>query len=129
MLPSYPGYSDALWETLLELACSQSQEETLIGGQMVLLHAIKHGAEPTRFSTDIDVVVNARVATGGIRRFVETLESLGFCLVGESPDGVAHRYQRADASIDVLAPEGLGNGATRRCYSASLLIPSRWQGR
>ena len=60
-LPSYPGHNDALWGTLLELANAQLPEWTLIGGQMVLLHALENGAEPTRFSQDIDVVVNARV--------------------------------------------------------------------
>ncbi len=110
-LPSYPGYNDALWGTLLELANAQLQEWTLIGGQMVLLHALENGAEPTRFSQDIDVVVNARVVSGGIRSFVTRLESLGFSLVGVSPDNIAHRYQRDTASIDVLAPEGLGERA------------------
>ena len=110
-LPSYPGYNDALWGTLLELANAQLQEWTLIGGQMVLLHALENGAEPTRFSQDIDVVVNARVVSGGIKSFVMSLESLGFSLVGGSPDNIAHRYQRDKASIDVLAPEGLGSRA------------------
>ncbi len=44
-LPSYPGYNDALWETLLELANAELQEWTLIGGQMVLLHALEHNVE------------------------------------------------------------------------------------
>ena len=113
-LPSYPGYNDALWETLLELANAEMQEWTLIGGQMVLLHALEHNVEPSRVSTDIDVVVNARVVAGGIsgiRSFVESLESLGFTLAGASPDNIAHRYQRDGASIDVLAPEGLGSRA------------------
>ena len=113
-LPSYPGYNDALWETLLELANAELQEWTLIGGQMVLLHALEHNVEPTRVSTDIDVVVNARVVAGGISgigSFVESLESLGFSLAGASPNNIAHRYQRDGASIDVLAPEGLGGRA------------------
>ena len=110
-LPSYPGYNDALWGTLLELANAQLQEWTLIGGQMVLLHTLENDAEPTRFSQDIDVVVNARVVPGSIKSFVTSLESLGFSLVGGSPDNIAHRYQRDKASIDVLAPEGLGSRA------------------
>lgn len=111
VLPNYPGYNDALWETLLELANAELQEWTLIGGQMVLLHALEHGVEPTRVSHDIDVLVNARVVasgTSGIKSFVESLESLGFSLAGASPDNIAHRYRRDRASIDVLAPEGLG---------------------
>lgn len=82
-LPSIPGYNEALWETLLKLAGAEPRQEwTLIGGHMVLLHALEHDVEPTRLSTDIDVVVNARVVTGGIKSFVKTIESLGFSLVG-----------------------------------------------
>ena len=96
-LPNYPGYNDALWEALLELANAELHEWTLIGGPMVLLHALEHGIEPTRVSHDIDVVVNARVVASGIsgiRSLVESLESLGFSLAGASPDNIAHRYQR-----------------------------------
>ena len=34
----------------------------VIGGQMVFLHAIEQGATPPRVSTDLDVLVNARIA-------------------------------------------------------------------
>lgn len=107
-LPPLAGYSEAIWGTLLELADAKLHDWTLIGGQMVLLHALEHGAEPNRLSTDLDVLVNARVVASAVRDFVRTLESLGFSLAGSSPDGVAHRYERDRASIDVLAPEGLG---------------------
>lgn len=58
--------------------------------------------------TDLDVLVNARVVTGGVREFVTAIEDRGFVLAGASPEGIAHRYRRAGVSIDVLAPEGLG---------------------
>ena len=75
---------------------------------MVLLHALEHGAAPPRVSTDLDVLVNARVVTGGVRDFVIAIEGVGFVLDGASPDGIAHRYRRSGVSVDVLAPEGLG---------------------
>jgi hypothetical protein len=56
---------------------------------------------------DLDVIVNARV-TASVRGFVAEIEALGFVLDGISPELLAHRYRRGDASIDVLAPEGLG---------------------
>lgn len=34
---------------------------TLIGSQMVLLHALDHDAEPSRISTDLDIPVDTRV--------------------------------------------------------------------
>ena len=109
-LPAFAG-SSGIWAALIELSNSDQPEWTLIGGQMVMLHAAEHAAAPLRVSRDIDVVVNARVLTGAIRGFVAGIESRGFRLVGASPDGVAHRYIREGAVIDVLAPEGLGRRA------------------
>ncbi len=63
---------------------------------------------PPRVSTDLDVLVNASVVTGGVREFVVAIETAGFVLVGASPEGIAHRYRRGGVSVDVLAPEGLG---------------------
>ena len=65
------GYGPALWETLIELADLRPGEWTLIGGQMVFVHAIEQGVEPLRMSADLDVLVNARTVTGGVREFVE----------------------------------------------------------
>ena len=107
-LPVGGDYSEALWAALLELTSTRAHGWSLIGGQMVLLHALERDAEPVRVSTDLDVVVNTRVVSGAIRGFVKTIESLGFDLVGSSPDGVAHRYKRGEVSLDLLAPDGVG---------------------
>jgi hypothetical protein len=106
-LPDFAGHADALWNALLDLGETVSAEWVLVGGQMVLLHAIEHGAAWPRVSMDLDVIVNARV-TASVRGFVAEIEALGFVLDGMSPELLAHRYRRGDASIDVLAPEGLG---------------------
>ena len=108
LLPTLPGHDDALWDTLIELADLRPGEWTLIGGQMVFLHAIEHATTPPRVSTDLDVLVNARIVTGGVSGFVAAIESRGFGLEGTSPEGLAHRYRRDGVSVDVLAPEGLG---------------------
>ncbi len=108
LLPTLPGHDDDLWDTLIELTELRPGEWTLIGGQMVYLHAIEHAATPPRVSTDLDVLVNARIATGGVAGFVAAIELRGFSLEGTSPEGLAHRYRREGVSIDVLAPEGLG---------------------
>lgn len=108
VLPSLPGQSSRLWSTLIELAELRPGAWTLIGGQMVLLHALERGAEPPRVSTDLDMLVNARVIAGGVRDFVAAIEAVGFDLVGVSPEVIAHRYERYGVSVDVLAPEGLG---------------------
>jgi hypothetical protein len=108
LLPTLPGHDDALWDTLIELTELRPGEWTLIGGQTVFLHDIEHGATPPRVSTDLDVLVNARIVTGGVAGFVAAIERRGFSLEGTSPEGLAHRYRRNGVSIDVLAPEGLG---------------------
>ena len=107
-LPVLPGHDHTLWHTLLELADLRPRAWTLIGGQMVFLHAMEHEVIPPRVSTDLDVLVNARVVTAAVRRFVRAIETRGFELEGASPQGVAHRYRRGRVSLDVLAPDGLG---------------------
>ncbi|WP_420613882.1 hypothetical protein [Candidatus Spongiisocius sp.] len=107
-LPTLDDHEYTFWDTLLELADLRPREWTLIGGQMVLVHATEAGVRPQRLSTDLDILVNARVVTGGVREFVQAIEGRGFVLAGASPQGVAHRYRRDRVSIDVLAPEGLG---------------------
>ncbi len=107
-LPTLAGHDDQLWEALIEISALRPGEWTLVGGQMVLLHAVEHGADLPRVSTDLDVLVNARVIAGGVREFVVAITQRGFELVGTSPEGIAHRYRRGGVSVDVLAPEGLG---------------------
>jgi hypothetical protein len=75
---------------------------------MVFLHAIEHGATPPRVSTDLDVLVNARIAGRTPAAFASGLEELGFGQDRISPDGIAHRYRRNRVTIDVLVPEGVG---------------------
>ena len=111
MLPPAPGPAGEIWTTLCDLAAAKPDGWTLIGGQMVLLHALEHGTEPARVSTDLDILVNARVVAGAVGDFVRHIEAAGFTLAGGSPDGVAHRYARGHMVIDVLAPEGLGRRA------------------
>ena len=106
-LPVLAGVEEALWPVLLELGEVQPSNWTLIGGQMVLLHALERGAGVPRVSTDLDVLVNARVATHAVRDFVRALQQRGFEPAGMSPEGVVHRFVRGGVSVDVLAPEGL----------------------
>ena len=129
-LPALPGYDADLWLALIELTDVRPGEWTLIGGQMVLLHALEHGVVPPRASTDLDVLVNARVATGAVRQFVRAIEARGFALEGASPDGIAHRYRRSGVSIDVLAPEGVGARAslTTTAPGRTLAVPVEFGG-
>lgn len=77
-LPTLAGHDDELWDTLIELSEVRPGEWTLIGGQMVFLHAIENGATPPRISTDLDVLVNARITGRPIAAFAAGVEDLGF---------------------------------------------------
>ena len=114
-LPPLPSPIDQLWHVLLDLAERLDVQWTVVGGQMVLLHALEHGQVPPQVSQDGDVVADIRSDRGAIARVVEELEAMGFALEGISADGLAHRYIRAaepkPVVIDVLAPEGLGERA------------------
>ena len=78
---------------------------------------------PPRVSTDLDVPVNARVVTGGVREFVTAIEERGFVLAGASTEGIAHRDQRRGSDSKRIAagnsrqPEesrGIRRGTARR---------------
>jgi hypothetical protein len=83
----------------------------LVGGQMVFLHEIEREASETRPTDDVDVVVDLRVKPGGLAHVHHVLTRSGFDQSLPSKDGVAHRYRRAGATIDVLAPDDLGRRA------------------
>jgi hypothetical protein len=107
-LPMIAGVDAGLWGALIELSEISGVPWTLVGGQMVLLHALEAEVSMPRVTTDLDVLVNSRVVTRATRRFVEAIVDLGFDLVGSDPTGIAHRYRRGGVVVDVLAPEGLG---------------------
>lgn len=94
-LPTLPAPVDELWHTLLDLGESLDVPWALIGGQMVLLHALEHGQVPPQVSQDGDVIADVRAVPGALTRVVASIENLGFSLQSISADGLAHRYIRA----------------------------------
>ena len=111
-LPPLAPPVDELWDVLLDLGASRLRW-TLVGGQMVLLHALEHGQLPPIISQDGDVVADVRAEPAALRQMVELLGDLGFAPAGITTDGRTHRYTRAASPrpvvIDVLAPDGLGS--------------------
>ncbi len=80
----------------------------LVGGQMVLLHEVERGSVDTRPTVDVDVVVDLRAEPPGLERLRAALLSASFEQDSPGPEGIAHRYRRGGAVIDVLAPDNLG---------------------
>lgn len=112
-LPSIDDLSRDLWDALLEVAEHEPENWTLVGAQMVLLHALEHGRTPPRRTSDLDVIVNVRSVAMTPSRFASRLESLGYELEGVNADGVGHRFKRDRVKFDVLLPDGIGRRAKR----------------
>lgn len=76
-LPVLPPPADQLWHTLLDLGDQLDAPWALIGGQMVLLHAIEHGQVPPQVSQDGDVIADIRAVPGALTHAVAGLEHMG----------------------------------------------------
>ena len=59
-LPPLAAPVDELWHVLLDLGEQLTVGWALVGGQMVLLHALEHGRVPPQISQDGDVVADVR---------------------------------------------------------------------
>jgi hypothetical protein len=103
------GPLDDLWVRLLELATAQPRGWTLVGAQMVALHAYERGRQPPRGSLDADVLANVRAVADATARLSSWLVAHGMHVDGVSADGIGHRFTdaRGRVTIDVLAPDGL----------------------
>src|SRR5687768_7043311 len=93
-LPPLGPPVDQLWHSLLDLAEALTSGWTLVGGQMVLLHALEHGHMPPTVSQDGDVVADIRTDRRLLTQIVGFLEHQGFTLGDMSAEGLAHRYTR-----------------------------------
>lgn len=111
-LPALGAPVDELWQVLLHLAQTLTVPWTLVGGQMVLLHALEHDTAVPVVSQDGDIVADVRANPKSLRIVVAALAELGFDPAPASADGILHRWCRPTASrpvvVDLLAPDGLG---------------------
>ena len=110
-LPPLATPVDQLWHVLLDLGEQLTVGWALVGGQMVLLHALEHGRVPPQISQDGDVVADVRTQPSAVHDVVAALGAAGFEPDIPSADGIAHRYSRPaeprPVVVDVLGPEGL----------------------
>jgi hypothetical protein len=100
------------WTAVINLAKRHPEGWTVIGAQMVALHAYEHGRTPPRSSLDIDLVVNVRLIANGTRIIAESLQADGFELEGMNHFEVGHRFCRGPVTFDVLAPDNPGERAS-----------------
>lgn len=119
IIPDYDERLQELWQALLELAAAHPDAWTLVGAQMVFLHALEHEAVPPRVSVDLDLVIDIRADQRGIKKIIGTLERHGYEFDGASSAGIGHRFVRDRVRIDVLAPDQVGKRADiRTCAGA-----------
>jgi hypothetical protein len=81
---------------------------------MVYLLAAEAGQEPTRATTDADVLVRAKVLIGGTIRIAQWLQEHGRELEGASAMEIGHRFSKDRVSVDLLVQDHLGERAERR---------------
>lgn len=102
---------EEIWSSLIDLSAKKPDGWTLVGAQMVALHAFEAGRARPRASMDADVIVDVRILPAATRTFSILLQETGFALEGVSTEGVGHRFVRGAVVIDLLAPDGLGERA------------------
>lgn len=93
----------AIWRALIELARATVDGWTLIGAQMVRLHALRAGQAPRTQSLDADVAIAVPRVYRSAEAFIKQLTELGYELAGISQEEIGHRFVREGVSIDVLA--------------------------
>lgn len=120
-LPALDALTSAIMTRLIQLAALQPHGWTLIGAQMVALHAHEQGRRPRRGTTDADVLVNVRAIQDATERFSNLLMEHQFRLDGVSPEGIGHRFTDGTVKIDILAPDGLN----RRYAKLTTVPPAR----
>ena len=62
------GADGRLWSALLELAAAQPSGWTLVGGLMVMLHALEAGLATGRVTQDVDAVADSAAGPDRTRR-------------------------------------------------------------
>lgn len=116
VLTDMPPAQEQAWLLLLRLADTK-HPWVLIGGQLLHLLAIEHGAPLPRATLDADILVDVRATPGSIGAVCAWLEDNGLTLEGYSADGIGHRFSKhaepepGRVSFDVLVSEGIGERA------------------
>jgi hypothetical protein len=107
-LPPLVGRQSESWSAFVELAPDLGEECLLVGGQMVFLHEVERDADDSRPTADVDLVVDLRLRPTALQQVNSVLVDADFDQLDPNANGIAHRYTRRGASLDVLAPDNIG---------------------
>lgn len=102
-----------LWRLAEEVAAMfEGLPWVLIGGVMVRILEAEHGVQPAFATGDLDVVLDLRALTTATRIAAERLQKAGF-EPERHDDSVTYRFTRGGDTVDLLAPDNMGNRASR----------------
>lgn len=96
------------WEAVDHIAEATGIDHwALAGGQMVMVHAARHGVPRHRATADADLAVDVRAGGAAAMVAIATaLESNEFN-AQHSPEGIT-KFTRGRGRVDLLAPENIG---------------------
>ena len=98
---------DHPWPNVFELArVLPTSKWTLVGGLMVQAHAIAHGIEAIRPTTDLDVLLHIEIEPAVVSEAHNALAGLGYEL--QAPfdrKGPHYRYERGEEKVDVMSAD------------------------
>ena len=114
--------AEAGWRAALELAERFPDGWTLIGARMVELHGRERSEAPPRQSLDLDILAPVRLIPDSTAVFSRHLLEAGYEFAGENSSGIGHRFTRRDTSVDILAPDGLGDRADLRTVAGARTV-------
>jgi len=111
-----------VWEILTRIETDLPGSWVLVGGLMVLLHGLEAGQLPLRQTTDADALVNVRLRPRATQELSAWLLGTGFEFEGSSVTGTGHRFSNGGVTVDVLAPDNLGQRADTRTVPPSRTV-------
>lgn len=106
--PALPAALGEAWARIFELARRESEGWTIVGGQMVHLHAWERGYRSLRATSDIDAGLGLRARPALGVAATAALRDMGMHPEETSTDGPSVRWRLGDAVVDVLIPYGMG---------------------
>ena len=104
-----------LWAALAELASHLTAEQwVLIGGQMVALHLHLAGAQPTRTTTDIDIVADILTAQSSYAACKNAARKMNLKPEPSITGNTLHRFAGPSGQLDLMVPDHLPSWLTRK---------------
>lgn len=105
-LPRLEGPEIEAWNLLFDLYRDHPTGWTVVGAQMVVLHAAFHGVSRPVRTRDTDVLVDIRAIN--LQDVAAWLKEKDFDLEGISVDGIGHRFVRGAVTFDLLSIDHIG---------------------